>query len=213
MRGRGRPVIRGEAIGMSAQSKGEVRLELRASSKDRSAAERSAGSAALVQHLLERPEWANARGILGFHPLAEEPDLRPALRAALHAGKLLALPRFSPETGLYQAFLVHDLGSDLVIGRFGVMEPGPGCPQATINHLDLGLIPGVGFDFAGRRLGRGGGHYDRLLARFPGLKCGVAFEWQLPVEIPMESHDVPRDCLLTPVGWRVVQRGGGLRSQ
>jgi 5-formyltetrahydrofolate cyclo-ligase len=65
----------------------------------------------------------------------------------------------------------------------------------------LVLVPGVAFDLRGRRLGRGKGFYDRLLADAGGLKCGVAFDEQIVTEIPVEPHDVSVDCILTPTRW------------
>jgi 5-formyltetrahydrofolate cyclo-ligase len=65
----------------------------------------------------------------------------------------------------------------------------------------LVLAPGVGFDAAGGRLGRGRGFYDRLLAHISGIKCGVAFDPQLVERIPMERHDARMNCILTPTRW------------
>jgi 5-formyltetrahydrofolate cyclo-ligase len=58
----------------------------------------------------------------------------------------------------------------------------------------------------GRRLGRGKGFYDRLLAEFRGHKCGVAFDAQIVATVPEEPHDVRVDSILTPAGWRVCHR-------
>jgi 5-formyltetrahydrofolate cyclo-ligase len=63
--------------------------------------------------------------------------------------------------------------------------------------IDLALVPGVGFDLRGGRLGRGRGFYDQLLAGFGGLKCGVALNEQIASEIPTEAHDVRMDVVLT----------------
>ena len=63
--------------------------------------------------------------------------------------------------------------------------------------MDLIVIPGVGFDHSGHRLGHGRGHYDRLLKKTRGYKVGLAFEEQLVPELPVEAHDVPVDLLIT----------------
>jgi 5-formyltetrahydrofolate cyclo-ligase len=65
----------------------------------------------------------------------------------------------------------------------------------------LVLVPGVAFDSHGRRLGRGKGFYDQLLAFVRGTKCGVAFDEQIVPEIPIEPHDVRLNCILTPTRW------------
>ena len=76
---------------------------------------------------------------------------------------------------------------DLEPGQFGVLEPRAACPAVPLNALDLILVPGVGFAPDGRRLGRGKGYYDRLLAGFQGTKCGIAFDWQVAMEIPASA--------------------------
>ena len=192
------------------QAKARLRCELEKVDRSRSLEDRSAAAVALGKQLRVAPEWVRSRGVLAFHPLIREPDLRNALQQAIELGKVLALPRFSAQKGSYEAAEVRDLERELVLGQFGVMEPRSECPRAVINRLDLALIPGVGFDFAGGRLGRGGGYYDRLMAGFVGIKCGVAFEWQIVTAVPMEFHDVSMDCLLTPTGWRHLERGGAV---
>jgi 5-formyltetrahydrofolate cyclo-ligase len=99
---------------------------------------------------------------------------------------------------------VCDPGTDLQPGAFGISEPAPGCEVVDLKTLDLVLVPGVGFALNGFRLGRGKGHFDRLLAQIPGFKCGVAFDWQVAVEIPTEPHDVQLNCILTPTRWHPV---------
>ena len=65
-------------------------------------------------------------------------------------------------------------------------------------QLDLAVVPGVGFDLAGRRLGRGGGHYDRFLASAPGLPAvGLAYEFQIRDVLPGEPHDRDVNWIVT----------------
>ena len=82
----------------------------------------------------------------------------------------------------------------------------PDCEPAPLNRLDLVLVPGVAFDAQGRRLGRGKGFYDRLLAKVRGHKCGVAFDVQIVSGLPEEPHDVRVDSILTPSRWHLCQR-------
>jgi 5-formyltetrahydrofolate cyclo-ligase len=89
----------------------------------------------------------------------------------------------------------------LAAGRYGVIEPAAVCNVADLKRLDLILVPGVAFDWHGRRLGRGKGYYDRLLAEVSGTTCGVAFDQQLVATIPVEPHDVHLNCILTPSHW------------
>jgi 5-formyltetrahydrofolate cyclo-ligase len=119
----------------------------------------------------------------------------------LAAGKTVALPAFTPDANRYTASQILDPARDLVVGRFGIREPGPACPVIPLNRLDLVLVPGIAFDARGGRLGRGQGFYDRLLADVRGTKCGVAFAEQLVDVVPMGSLDIRLNCILTPTRW------------
>ena len=188
------------------QAKLALRERLRAARKKMSAAEQQLASAELCARLQEQGVWQQARGVLLFWPLPDEPDVRALLTVALATGKLGALPRFDAASGEYGAARVTDPVRDLTAGRFGVSEPAGHCPQVQLNHLDFVLVPGVAFDFAGGRLGRGKGYYDRLLALVPGMKCGAAFDAQVVAAVPREPHDVQLNCILTPTRWHPVVR-------
>jgi len=83
-------------------------------------------------------------------------------------------------------------------GPFNIREPKPDCAKVPFVDFDLVLVPGTAFDLRGNRLGRGMGFYDRLLAKIRGVKCGLGFDEQIAVEIPVEPHDVRMDFILTP---------------
>jgi 5-formyltetrahydrofolate cyclo-ligase len=128
-------------------------------------------------------------------------DVWPLLADCLAAGKTVALPRFDAATRRYVACQITDLARDLGEGQFGIREPGGHCIAIPPNRLDLVLVPGVAFDVHGRRLGRGKGFYDQLLAFVRGTTCGVAFDEQIVDSIPVEPHDVSLNCILTPTRW------------
>jgi 5,10-methenyltetrahydrofolate synthetase len=118
----------------------------------------------------------------------------------------VALPQFEAGTTSYHACQVLAPERDLLPGRFGILEPGSHCRTVPLNQLDLVLVPGVAFDKQGRRLGRGYGYYDRLLASIGGIKCAIAFDEQLAIQIPVESHDILLDCIVTPSCWLDVRQ-------
>jgi len=151
--------------------------------------------------LRSRPEWAGATQVLLYYPLQRELDLRPVLREALSSGRTVALPRYRPSQNDYEAAAIAHEERDLQPGWSGIPEPRPTCPAVPLNQLDLVLVPGVGFDSDGRRLGRGKGFYDRLLATVRGIRCGVAVDWQLVDVIPTQPHDEPVNCILMPTRW------------
>ncbi|MBI3417157.1 MAG: 5-formyltetrahydrofolate cyclo-ligase [Verrucomicrobia bacterium] len=167
-------------------------------------AERASMSRQACAQLEHLTVWRDAGTILFYAPLADEVDIWPLIEAAFAKGKKVALPRFVPVRGAYEANRVADLNLDIHAGKFGVREPAAHCPDVPLNQLDLVLVPGVAFAVDGRRLGRGQGFYDRLLADVRGAKCGMAFEQQVVLEIPAEPHDQMVDYLVTPMRWVAV---------
>jgi len=162
----------------------------------------------LRTRLLARPEWGRAGSILFFAPFREEPDIWELLSLALAAGKVVSLPRYSARDGGYSACRVRNLETDVHEGHMGIREPVAGCATEPWNRLDLILVPGVGFDPECRRLGRGRGFYDRILAAVEGRTCGVSFDEQILSEVPLEPHDVTLNSILTPTRWIEPSAGG-----
>jgi len=166
-------------------------------------------SATAVQELLRRlPELASG-GVLAYAATAAELDIDPWLRHVLDAGRALYLPWVEgDDIGVTR---VGDLDADLVTGWRGVREPRTDLRRLP-SHAgapDCAVVPGLGFDRLGGRLGQGGGHLDRLLSRLrPGVPiAGVAFAVQLAAEVPREAHDVRVDVVVTEQG--VLRHGSG----
>jgi len=191
------------------EAKAALRRELRARLRAVPAEVLAAEAGRMMARLVGRPEWLAARRIMLFAPMPEEPDLWPLADRVLREGRLLALPRFDAARGEYHAADVTDLARDVIGGSFGIREPGPRCPVRPLNELDFVLVPGLGFDARGGRLGRGKGYYDRLLSSVQGTACGVAMDWQVRPAIPVEPRDRSVDCILTPSRWLVTARRTG----
>jgi 5-formyltetrahydrofolate cyclo-ligase len=189
----------------SSRAKQALREAIRLGIADLGSVRRQLLSAEIRARLLMQPVWREARALLLFAALADEPDVRPLIHVALNQGKRVALPRFLSVRGEYEAAAICS-NEDLSPGRFGVLEPRLERPAVDLMQLDFALVPGVGFDLTGRRLGRGSGFYDRLLAGVPGHKCGVAFDCQVVPEVPEESHDVRLNSLVTPTRWCCFER-------
>ena len=170
------------------------------------AADRTAASAQARALLAEQPAWRTATSILFFAPLPGELDVWPLLSVAIEAGKSVALPLFDRRLQHYTACEIQNPDTDLHLGHFGIREPNTYCSRLTSNRVDLILVPGVAFDPAGHRLGRGKAYYDRLLAVIGGGRCGVAFDQQVVPEVPVEEHDARMDYVLTPTRWVEVAR-------
>jgi 5-formyltetrahydrofolate cyclo-ligase len=129
-----------------------------------------------------------------YAPIGAEVETVELERLATTAGKLVAYPCLVPGE---RALSYGGCASSALVGAaLGTREPPPG---AAVAVPDLVIVPGVAFDGAGRRLGRGRGHYDATLAALPErtVRIGVAFELQVVDAVPDEPHDARLDAVVT----------------
>ena len=178
-----------------------VRSEMRARLKAVSLADRAAASRAMTARLRDLSAVRRAFCILAFHPMPHEIDLVPFLKDTLDSGRRLVLPRVAGEGDL-ELLEVDDLAAQLESGSFGILEPARGMAPVPAKEIDVVVAPGIAFAADGRRLGQGGGFYDRLLARrdFAGKPvAGVGYDFQVFETVPSDARDVR-------VGWIVTDR-------
>lgn len=176
----------------------ELKSRLRTSALDArrrlTAGERREASTAVVDRLLRQPELQRPGHVLVYAALVEEADLALAIGPLRERGIRTLFPRVrGPELELVAA---SDLMT-LELGYRGVREPSG--PRIDPGVVDVAVVPGVAFDPHGGRLGHGGGHYDRLLARLPEpcLRVGVCFACQVVPRVPRAAHDEPVDVVIT----------------
>jgi 5-formyltetrahydrofolate cyclo-ligase len=171
-----------------------LRAAVLAARRDLTDQQRTAASSAIVGRLQRMPELRTARTVLLYAATKGEVDLGE-LASALAAREVRTLfPRVGADDEL-----------ELVAAEVGMLRPGyrgiqePAGVRIDPAVVDVALIPGVAFDLAGGRLGRGGGHYDRLLARLPdqALRIGVAFACQVVPRVPRDDHDAVVDLVVT----------------
>jgi 5-formyltetrahydrofolate cyclo-ligase len=160
---------------------------------------RAAASRAIANALAARPDFAAARAVLLTFPYGSEWDTRLLFAAALAAGKTVAAPRVDATRRMLELHAVCDLAGEIVSGHKGIPEPRADCPRVTAAQIDWVLVPGVAFDAEGRRMGYGGGYYDRLLPTLPrsALRVAGAFELQLVEHVPTAPHDLALDAIVT----------------
>jgi len=182
--------------------KAELRQKIRTALGRISLAVRMVESLELCGRL--EPQLQSAHTILFYAPLPDELDVWPLLEKLLPTTKICALPAYDAGLSAYTARRVMNLETDIAPGRFGVSEPQTGCAEIPLDRFDLVLVPGVAFDLNGNRLGRGRGFYDRILSAASGVKCGVAYDFQLLETIPTEPHDAQVNFIVTPA--RCVRR-------
>jgi 5-formyltetrahydrofolate cyclo-ligase len=147
-------------------------------------------------------EIKDEKNLAAFISDGFEPDLCPLLNECLHSGKKIFLPRSTGGMNDYEMTEINDLTTELVQGRYGIMEPASGLPAVEMlpTQQIVWLIPFVGYDEHGTRLGRGKGVYDRLLKNSGGIRIGVGYQCQRIPVIPAEIHDCPLDIVVTESG-------------
>ena len=187
----------------TAAAKAAARQQLRAARGALTPEERRTGAQAVRRRLATLPELAAVGRVLGYSAMAEEVDIHGALVDLQGRGVQVVMPWVVPDDprGRMGLTPVLDLEADLEPGWRGVPEPRKALRRPIRpDLLDAVLAPGVGFDARGRRLGHGGGHFDRLLARLhrgtPVI--GVAFDEQIVDSVPAGGHDRRVTVVVTP---------------
>ncbi len=165
---------------------------------------RAEAGARISARIAASAEFARAERIVLYAALADEPPLAALADCAVAAGKKLLWPRVAASGDVEVA---EASASDLAADAAGVPAPPARCRAVELGPRDLVIAPGVAFGRDGARLGRGGGHYDRLLARAPGCaSIGAAFDFQLLAAIPAQPHDRRVDIVATPNEfWRAAK--------
>jgi 5-formyltetrahydrofolate cyclo-ligase len=172
--------------------------------------DRVVASVAIAARICALPSFWRAQCILLTLPFRSEWDTRPLFAAALAGGKTIALPRVNAETRMLDLHGVTDHATHTAPGYRGIPEPGVTLPRIDIGAIDWVLVPGVAFDVAGRRLGYGGGYYDRLLALLtPGTpRVAGAYDLQVVPQVPAAPHDLTVDIIATPTRMLVTTGAG-----
>ncbi|UDY24101.1 5-formyltetrahydrofolate cyclo-ligase [Nocardioides sp. Kera G14] len=148
---------------------------------------------------MAHPVVRRAATVAAYVSIGSEPGTGHLLDALLLAGKRVILPVLLPDNDLEWA--VHT--GRLVPARRGLLEPdGPLLGPEAVVGADLVLVPGLAVSRTGERLGRGGGSYDRALARVtPGTDVWIVlYPEEVGVDVPTEVHDRPVTGALTPSG-------------
>lgn len=191
---------------MRSANKKSLRKSLRAKRGVLSPAYRQHAARQALRHALGTGAFLKGRRWGFYLPLGEEFDALPLLNQALHMGKACFLPVTSNRMAQPLRFARLDGRHGLTHNRYGIVEP-YGRNLLNARWLDVLMVPLVGFDKQGHRLGMGGGYYDATLAylntrtrwRRPYL-VGLAFECQQVPKIPAEPWDIRLDAVLTENG-------------
>ncbi len=175
------------------------RKQLRRILSRMSAAARRSKSSKIAEKLFKLPAFNKARRLLIYFALPEEVQTLSLIRQFLRDGKEVYAPVTDKKKNAIRVAKVCGLGQCLRRGAYGIREPkGRRNLGKRIPAFDIIIVPGIGFDRKGRRLGRGGGYFDRFLKRTgKALKIGVAFSEQIVRKIPSGSRDIRMDLVVT----------------
>ena len=145
-----------------------------------------------------RPRLVEAQTILAYYSLPDEVCTRQLIDELIAEGKTVLLPKVldAGRMELRRYTGPHDLTE----GAYGIMEP-VGEPFTDYALIDIALIPGMAFDAAGHRLGRGRGYYDRFLNSQWSMVngqwlIGLCFDFQKVPVLPSDDHDIPVDIVI-----------------
>ena len=163
---------------------------------------KSAASSAIVSNLTSSELYSSALMLVCFMPMECEPNIMPLMMHWLKVGRRLLLPAFDHDRKCYALAEVKGFNERyLTKGKYGILEPREEIPRQQppypFSAPALWLVPGIAFTRTGRRLGRGGGFYDRLLEGSSGVKIGVCFDCQLAESLPVTRQDITMDYILT----------------
>jgi 5-formyltetrahydrofolate cyclo-ligase len=160
---------------------------------------RTQASERLVARLTGVPELTSAETVCAYQAIGTEPAVDALLEQLTARGVRVLLPVLLPDGDLDWA----ERAGELVPGRLGLREPaGRRLGPAAVSQADCVLVPALAVSAGGARLGRGGGSYDRALARTSASvwTCALVYDHELDAEVPVEPHDRPVRAACAPSG-------------
>ncbi|AUO26695.1 5-formyltetrahydrofolate cyclo-ligase [Pseudomonas sp. D8002] len=194
-------------------SRPQLRRMLRKARRALTPSEQRQAALGLYRQLAQHPLFRRAKHLSLYLPTDGEIDPRLLLRAAQRRGKATYLPVLSAWPRTKMVFQRVRPGEKLRPNRFRILEPQVNASrQRKVWALDLVLLPLVGFDDEGGRLGMGGGFYDRSLAYMARRKSwrkptllGLAHECQKVERLAQASWDVPLEGTVTDKDWYIAE--------
>jgi 5-formyltetrahydrofolate cyclo-ligase len=179
--------------------KAELRAQILARRAALSADQRAAAAALIRDAVLDVPQVQMAGTIAAYYSIGTEPDTHGLVFALWKRGSYVLLPVLRPDGDLDWAS--YEGPDSLVAGPRGLRQPGePPRGVDAVARADAVLVPALAVDRAGRRLGRGGGSYDRALARVGPLipLIALVYDDELVEQVPAEAHDIPVRATVSP---------------
>lgn len=154
----------------------------------------------IISNLLSLEEFEKASTIMIYLDFNNEVKTDNLANILIGSGKKVLVPITLKKDKLLIPSQIKNLNSDLKIGTYGIREPKDECKRvASIESIDILIVPAVAFDINKYRLGYGGGFYDRFVKKLrkDTTTIGISFDFQVFDTIPKESHDIQLDYIVT----------------
>ncbi|TXS93930.1 5-formyltetrahydrofolate cyclo-ligase [Parahaliea maris] len=182
-----------------SHDKASLRASLRAQRRAMSPAEQAEAASRAAGYLDNLPDWQRYQHVALYVAADGELDPTPLAQACRQQGRTLYLPRLLGPGQM--CFAQWEDNRPLERNRYGIPEPDAGAALREASELDLMLLPLVGWDRSGNRLGMGAGYYDRALAEGrPRLLVGLAYGTQEVDRLPADPWDIRLDFVLCESG-------------
>ena len=190
-------------------TKPELRRRMRQVLAALTPSQRHESSQRIAEAVWTVAEVAAARTILLFAGRADEVETDLIAEGCARMGITTVYPRIHDAPGIMTLHRVEPAA--LRPGTHRIREPDAAAPRVGIDEVDVALVPGMAWDRAGGRLGRGGGYFDRLFAdpAWRGFRCGLFFACQEVESVPADPWDARLDVIVTESGaWRPAALSG-----
>jgi len=178
---------------MIDEEKKRIRREIRHLKNAVSLEEKTSRSKIILEKVEQLPEFIAAKTVMLYWAMADEVQTADFVMKWAESKRVI-LPCVNGNDLDLRVFRGKE---DLIAGEnFGIPEPS-GELFMDYNEIDLILVPGVAFDIANNRMGRGKAYYDKLLSSLKAFKLGVCFDFQQLQSVPTDEHDIKMDQILT----------------
>jgi len=182
-------------------NKQQLRVELLAKRRELDQESIASKSKEMARQLYAWPYYEQAKVIMMFLSMPDEPQMNDIMEDAWQRGKTVCVPHMRSEFGMMDAAIIKNR-HELVRGRFNLLVPDP--TQLNLMdpcQIDVILVPGVAYDGAGNRLGMGAGYYDRFIPKaLQAVRIGAIWTTQIIDHIPCSPYDKPVHYLLREDG-------------
>ena len=175
------------------QEKEKIRTAIREKLHAQTTKERAQKSNLIATKLQKDGAFKQATTVMFYYSTEEEVQTQGLISKALSEGKKVLLPCVDKNADEIRPVEIKNLEQDLAVGSYSIMEPKPRInSKVSMNEIDLVIVPGLAFDQARYRLGRGGGFYDRFLSKLPRnvVMIGLAFNFQIVKTLPVTELDI-----------------------